>query len=399
MRYQFPEGFLWGASTSAHQVEGNNLNDWTIWEKKVAPLLAQKHHQPAENFLSGLACNHYHLFSWDISLLHRLGLNAYRFSLEWSRIEPEEGKFNQEAISHYQKVFECLKAKGITPFVTLWHWTLPCWVAEKGGWENQKTIEFFLRYVDKVVYLFQNDVCFWLTLNEPEIYAFYSYLKGRWPPQKRSWLAFRRVLHHLILAHRRGYALIKKHQPNAKVGVAKNNVYFETPSLNPYDRLLCYFVDYFWNHYFLQKIKKRQDFIGLNYYFHNRIHHRLNQNENKIVSDIGWELYPEGIYPVLMGLKRYRLPIYITENGLADAQDRYRFWYIKETLKAIWQGIQKGVEVKGYFYWSLLDNFEWDYGFGPRFGLIAVDYQTMKRRIRPSAYLYGQIARENGFEE
>jgi len=378
-RYEFPKNFYWGAATSAHQVEGNNHNDWTEWEKET------------NHPISGRACDHYNKFREDFDIAKNLGHNAHRFSIEWSRVEPEEGRFNEKEIEHYRQVIAALRERGIEPFVTLWHWTLPTWIAKQGGWENKKTIDDFARHANKVARSVKN-VRFWITLNEPEIYAMNSYLRGKWPPQKKSLLKFLQVYKNLAKAHKKAYAIIHSTWVlDTQVGIAKNNSYFEgwtAPVFN-----------YFWNNWFLQKIAAYQDFIGLNHYFHNRIKgFKYNQNENKTVSDMGWEIYPEGIYHVLKDLKKYNKPIYITENGVADAQDIHREKFIKEHLKWAHKAIEDGVDLRGYLYWSLLDNFEWDSGFWPRFGLVKVDYQTMKRRIRQSAYAYAKIVKENSLE-
>jgi len=393
MKLEFPKNFFWGAATSAHQVEGGNHNDWTEWEKET------------NHPISGRACNHYVRFHEDFDIAKSLNQNAHRFSIEWSRIEPEEGKWDEKEIEHYRDVIRALRERGIEPFVTLWHWTLPIWVAKQGGWENKKTIDDFTRYVDKIIRSLKS-VAYWITLNEPEIYTFNSYLRGKWPPtspaggpQKKSFFKFLKVYRNLIDAHKQVFDSIHTWVSDTQVGIAKNNSYFEG--------WLAPILNYFWNNWFLNKIKNHQNFIGLNYYFHNRIKgFKLNQNDNKEVSDFDWEIYPEGIYHVLKDLQKYRKPIYITENGVADAKDIHREKFIKEHLRWTHKAIAEGVDVRGYFYWSLLDNFEWDKGFWPRFGLVEMDYsakggsasggKTLERKIRPSALEYAKIAKENG---
>jgi beta-glucosidase len=399
-QFQFPAGFLWGAATSSHQVEGGNRNDWTEWEAQSAKLkvesakfknwqdfILKNYPNPLqeENYISGRACDHYHRFREDFDIAKSLGHNAHRFSIEWSRIEPEEGKFNEREIEHYREVISALRERGMEPFVTLWHWTLPLWVRDKGGVENKNFPKYFSSYVEKILYAFKDDVRFWITLNEPEIYTFDSYVKGVWPPQKRSLVSALRVIRNLVrshkLAHEKIYAIAK----DARVGIAKNNIYF--------DNLLAPFLNRVWNFWFLDKISSTQDFIGLNYYFRGR-GYSLKKNEDKEVSDMGWESYPEGVYPVLKDLQKYNRPIYITENGIADARDEKRAQFIKDHLRRVVKAMQEGVDVRGYFYWSLLDNFEWDKGFWPRFGLVEVDYKTLERKIRPSAWAYRRIIEE-----
>lgn len=406
----FPKNFYWGAATSTHQVEGGNHNDWTEWEKKNAEHLAKEAEkkfshlknwpdikeqaQNPQNYISGKACNHYNRYEEDFDIAKSLGHNAHRFSIEWSRIEPEEGKFNEKEIEHYRNVIKALRARGIEPFVTLWHWPVPLWLRDGGGWQSRKMPDYFAKYVEKIVLTFKDDVKFWITLNEPEIFSSLSYLKGVWPPQGKNPISYFLVIRNLIKAHRKAYQVIKKIQSNAQVGIAKNNIYFEAYQNKLINYILKKIIDWWWNFYFLNQIKNKQDFIGLNHYYHNRINYGFNKNENKKVSDMGWELYPEAIYHCLIDIKKYNKPIYITENGLADAQDKYREWFIKESLENIHKAIQEDVNVRGYFYWSLLDNFEWDKGFWPRFGLVEINYKTMERKIRQSALEYAKIIKE-----
>jgi len=406
---KFPKGFLWGAATSAHQVEGNNHNQWTEWELKNSKIKSQNaklkkwpdfilegYPNPLQekNYISGRACGHYNRYEEDFDIAKSLGHNAHRFSIEWSRIEPEEGKFNEKEIEHYRDVIRALRARNLEPFVTIWHWTMPVWFARKGGFEKNGNIKYFVRFCEYVTKEFKDDVTFWITLNEPEIYTTSSYLKGVWPPQKKNLISYLLVIKNLIKVHRESYRIIKKIEPSAQIGIAKNNIYFEAYQNKINNWILKKFIDWWWNFYFLNRIKNCQDFIGLNHYFHNRIKNlKFGQNENKKVSDMGWELHPEAIYYVLKDLKKYNKPVYITENGLADTKDENREWFIKESLKNIHKSISEGVDVRGYFYWSLLDNFEWDKGFWPRFGLVEIDYKTLKRKPRPSSKIYGEIVK------
>ena len=383
--FNFPKDFLWGAATSAHQVEGNNKNDWSEWEKANAERLSKESggKYPPENYISGKACDHYNRFREDFDIAKSLGHNAHRFSIEWSRIEPEGGKFNEKEIEHYREVIKALRERGLEPFVTLWHWTIPIWMRDKGGVTSKEFPKYFAIFSEKMAKNFP-EVKFWVTLNEPEIYTMNSYLHGEWPPQKKSFWKFLKVYKNLVKVHKVAHKVIRDINNSAQIGIAKNNSYFEgwlTPALN-----------HFWNNWFLNKIKDYQDFIGLNYYFHNQTYgFRFNQNKNKEVSDMGWEIYPEGVYQVLKELKKYNKPIYITENGVADARDIHREKFIKEHLEWVAKAIGEGVDVRGYFYWSLLDNFEWDKGFWPRFGLVEVDYKTMQRKIRKSAQILSTL--------
>lgn len=401
---KFPDGFLWGASTSAHQIEGDNNNDWTEFEKRHADRLASdakklkfffdkfaKQAEDPRNYISGLASGHRENFENDFYLASKIGLNSYRFSIEWSRIEPEKGKFDEEAVKYYKNIIRVLRTYRIEPFITLWHWTIPAWFAREGGFKNRKNIKYFLRFVKKIVTELKDDADYFITLNEPEIYSVHAYLMGSWPPCKKGIYGFVQVFNNLILAHQASYSIIKNINPDSRVGVAKNNIYFEMADGSFKNKTLKKAGDFFWNDYFLKKISKYQDFIGLNYYFRNRIDGWYNKNRNAKASDLGWDLCPEGIFNVLSDLGKYNKPIFVTENGLADADDRHRQWFIAETVKAMAKAIQKGVDLRGYFHWSLLDNFEWDKGFWPRFGLIEVDYKTQKRTLRDSALYYGEI--------
>ncbi len=405
---RFPAGFLWGSGTSAHQVEGCCINDWSQWEKNNANRLAnraktywqewqwKKFPEMLEpgNYISDRACDHYNRYEEDFDIAKSLGQNAHRISIEWSRIEPEEGKFDEKEIGHYKKVISALRERGLEPFVTIWHWPLPLWLARQGGLTNEKLPFYFSRYAEKLVSAL-GEVKFWITFNEPEIYSFNCFLRGVWPPQKKNPVTYLSVINNLIKAHKAIYSAIKKINPAAQIGIAAHNVYFEAYKNRVINRLLKKTIDWWWNYHFLNQIKDFQNFIGLNFYFHHRINNGFRENENKIVSDLGWELYPEGIYEVLIGLKKYNKSIYITENGLADHEDKYREWFIKETLRSLHQAIAAGVDVRGYLHWSLIDFIEWDKGFWPRFGLVGVDRTTLARTPRPSALVYAGICRNN----
>lgn len=400
--YKFPEGFYWGASTSSHQVEGGNYNNWSEWEKSQRRINHLKEQGKIEqlgmeNFLSGKAAGHYDLYKEDYELAKKLGHNAARFSIEWSRIEPEEGKFDEKALQKYLDILSFLRELKIEPFVTLWHWTLPVWIADIGGWENPKTVEYFVRYAQKTAEYLEGKVDVWITINEPEIFSTFSYYKGIWPPQKKSLFSYLKVLNNLIRAHKKSYIILKQF-PNCEVGIAKNNIYYEAQK-NILDESLVKIYRWWWNFYFLNRVAKFQDFIGLNFYFRNKIKWGKVANENLKTSDIGWELFPEGIYHVLKELKKYKKPIYITENGLADANDKHRAEFIVESLKFVHKAIEHGVDVKAYLHWSLIDNFEWDSGFAPRFGLVEVEYSTLKRKPRDSAFIYKDIAQNNGISK
>lgn len=414
MPKSFPAGFLWGAATASHQVEGHTTNDWSEWEKQNAQRLAHESEKSfwwnpnwkkfceeatnPENYLSGSACDHYTRFREDFDILKSLNLNAYRFSIEWSRIEPKEGVFDERELNHYRNMVKELRKRGIEPFVTLWHWTLPLWLAEKGGILARDFAPLFARYSEQVVKALGSDVKFWITLNEPDVVTGHAYLKGQWPPMHQNTWQYYRALKQLVKTHRVTYTLIKQLFPEAQVGIAKHNIWFEAVGKSWWNHLLKSIADWWWNDWFLKQISNFQDFIGLNHYNHHRIDGWYNKNANKLQTDFGWEYYPSSLYHVVTELKHYHKPIYITENGIADHDDDLRPQFIREALTALQQAIQDGADVRGYLYWSLLDNFEWDKGYWPKFGLIAVDRTTQKRTVRDSAKMYGEIAKANAIE-
>jgi len=423
-KFAFPKGFLWGAATSAHQVEGGNHNDWTEWEIKNAKIKSQNaksqnwpdfilKNYPSplheENYISGVSCDHYNRFREDFDIAKQLGHNAHRFSIEWSRVEPEEGKFDEKEIERYCEVIKAIRERGMEPFVTLWHWTLPLWLRDKGGLLNKKFPEYFVRYAEKAVEAFGENVQFWITINEPQIVASYGYFKDIWPPQKNSVIAGISVMRQFVQAHTLAYIALHMGSRNAHVGIATSNSFLEPASSNPLDHAVVALNKYLRNRVFLNRIRNFQDFIGVNYYSHDRVSFAFrlknhggafvqNKNKNERIDDRGHELYPPGIYYVLKDVARYNKPIYITENGLADATDRERAWFIRESLRQVARAIKDGTDVRGYFYWSLLDNFEWDKGFWPRFGLLEVNYKTLERKIRPSALEYKKIIALNSID-
>ncbi len=382
--FKFPDGFLWGASTSSYQVEGGIFNnDWAeaAKEGKVMP--------------AGSATDHYNRFKEDFDIAKSLGHNAHRISIEWSRIEPEESKFDNDEIEHYRQVIKALKEKGLKPLVTLWHFTLPLWFIQKGGFANKESIGYFSRYCKHVVKELNEEGILWSTINEPVVYSTNSYLWGQWPPFdifkiNRFW----RVFNNLAKAHKISYEEIKEDVPSANVGIIKNNMYIHVSKYSKFNiihHIYRFFTDRFWNKMFMNKINNYFDHIGLNYYFHTE----FGKKEKYVKNDMGWDLYPEGIEYVLEDMKRYKKPIYITEAGIADKKDHYRAEYIKDLVVAIYKAIEKGVDVKGFLYWSLLDNYEWGWGFSKKFGLVEVDMLTKERKIRPSAYEYKKICESN----
>ncbi len=387
MKLTFPRGFLWGSATASYQVEGGiENNDWAE--------AARQGKVPA----CGRGCDHATLYETDFDIIQTLGQNAHRLSLEWSRIEPEEGKFDSEAIEHYKKVLHALERRGITPFVTLWHFTLPLWLSKRGGFADHSAHAAFVRYSTYVMEQLVEEFpkLHIMTVNEPLVFAAKGYIEGTWVPFKRhAWLTLIMVAHNLIHAHNDTYTAIKKIAPQAQVGVSKNNRYFHATNKNPVWEIWAATLGWLWNRYFLNSISNHMDFIGLNYYMHDP---KGPRDTTLAKNDMGWDIYPEGLYHVLKELGRYKSPIYITENGIADREDKQRKQFIVDHLIATHRAIQDGVDVRGYFYWSLLDNYEWAEGFKERFGLVEIAYDTLERHIRPSAYAYKEICEQNAIE-
>jgi len=372
------------------------MNDWSEWEQSMdRRTQLQNTGKDPNEFISGAACDSWNLFKEDLRCLKELGVNSYRFSIEWSRVEPARGSFDQNVIDRYVQFAKRLTEEGIEPFVTLWHWPVPLWVRDQGRFESTKTIDDFVTFVEVMVEAMRPYVRTWITINEPLVYASNSYLTGQWPPQKKHLRSTIRVARHLIEAHRRAYEAIKQIDSTLQVGLSKHNIHFSAKQPWGINQLIARTSTYVWNEWFLNRVRHHQDFIGLNYYFHNSVDLKLGK-QKKIVSDIGWELYPEGLYRVLKGLKRYGKPVYITEHGLADKDDRHRAWYLQESLRYAARALNEGVDLRGYFHWSLLDNFEWADGFFPRFGLFEVDFKTCKRKARPSVDVYRRIIEQGG---
>lgn len=399
----YPKKFLWGASTASHQVEGGMQNQWSEWEFSHAQQLAygaeerlknipnwegiKQQATDAGNYLSGDGVDHYNRYEDDFDLLQKLHFNSYRFGIEWSRIEPQEGAWNNEAIAHYKQMLQALKKRNIEPVLTLWHWTMPIWFAKKGGFEKRANLQYFDRYVQKIMQELGKDVRYVITINEPTVYAALSYQTGEWPPQRKNPLLCMRVLHNLAVAHRRAYRIIKANAAHAHVGIAAQLAQMQPAQPTRLNKCVVQIRAYAWNWWFLNRIRKQQDFIGLNFYFTEYITSTGSlKNPVQPVSDLGWYMEPSGIEPLLQSItRRYHKPIIITENGLADATDAQRTWWIQQTMQALESALKNGVDLRGYLHWSLLDNFEWAYGWWPKFGLISVDRFTMKRTVRPSA--------------
>ena len=408
---KFPKSFLWGVSTAAHQVEGGNHNQWSEWELENAKALAirstyqfedldnwpaVKHvaKQPG-NYVSGRTVNHYAQYEQDFDLARTMHMNAFRFSVEWSRIQPEEDAWNAEAVRHYKDYIVAMKKRGLEPVMTLFHFTLPIWFARRGGFERRANIRYFVEFVDRILEELGPSVRYIITINEPETYTYQSYVTGEWPPQRHKKLLALGVYRNLALAHNRAAGVIHKKSRKYKVSVAKNSMFVYPGDDAWLSRVSASVGQFIQDDYFLRQVYKTCDFLGVNYYMDARIYGYRMHNPQDKVSDLGWDMEPQNIELVLKRLHdKYHLPIMITENGVADAADQYRQWWLTQTIMALQKAMESGVEVLGYLHWSLLDNFEWDKGTWPRFGLFAVDYATGARTPRPSALWLARVLKK-----
>ena len=404
---KFPEGFYWGAATASYQVEGGILN--TDWSKA-----AEEGRVP----YAGKACDHFNQYEQDFDIAKGLGHNAHRFSIEWARIEPEEGKFSAEAITHYRQVLTALHSRGIKPYITLWHFTLPLWFSESGGFERKDSPLIFARYCAHVVSELSDLCTDFSTMNEPNVFGSNGWLRGSWPPFKRfaftdlvsitnsgrmfesraqrglkPLFLYLRIMKNLARAHNEAYDTIRKVSPQVDVSVVKHVILFHA-NWNPINKLVARITNYFWTYLFMNRVYKKCDSIGLNYYFHKKFGDTATYEK----TDMDWDIYPEGVEESLMMLARYQKPLFVSESGIADAHDTYRADYIKRQVEAMWRAIQRGADVRGHMYWSLLDNYEWALGYEKRFGLVEINYETMERKIRPSAYVYKEICEQNAVQ-
>lgn len=400
----FPKEFYWGASTASHQVEGGTVNQWSVWELAHASELAKtaksrlgylpnweeikSQAEDPHNYVSGRGVDHYHKYPEDFELLKKLHFNAFRFGIEWSRLEPEEGKWDEKEIEHYRAYIKALTSKGVEPFLNIWHWTMPTWFTDKGGFTRRSNLKYWRRFVQRLALEYGEMLTYVITLNEPNVYATFSYLIGEWPPQEKSTLLFLRTYLNLIAAHKQAYKILKDAKPSLQIGIAQQmaNIQARRPH-NLFDELGTWWMRFFWNWWFSNRIKRYQDFVGFNYYFSDYYQYFHRKNPSEPLNDLGWYMEPEGLHHLLVRVAaHYKKPIFVTENGLADAHDRHRQWWIEESIIAMERALSDGVDIRGYFHWSLLDNFEWKYGWWPKFGLMEVDRKHgMKRTVRPSA--------------
>ncbi len=428
----FPPNFKWGCATAAHQNEGNNTNnDWWAWEQADGNI--------RDNQKSGLACDWWgDGFKRDMNFATEMHNNAHRLSIEWSRIEPKEGQWDFAAIDRYRAMLRFMHARGIEPMITLHHFTNPQWLVEKGAWETEAVVPLFERFVSKAVESLKDLCDLWVTINEPNVYAVLGYLltpdgiadftlpSSSFPPGKNDFKLALTVLDNMLLGHAAAYHAIHRIQEQARVGIAHHFRLFEPArSGSPLDRFVAANRDRSFNQIPLtatlrgkiirpiglarrvRALRATSDFIGVNYYtrdvvrFDTRPRDALWLGRNVLnpkaeMSDLNFcEIYPRGLFHLLKRLERIGQPIYITENGVPDADDDQRPRFLITHLRAMWHAINQNVPVVGYYHWTLTDNFEWAEGWNLRFGLVELNPQTQERQLRRSGELYAEICRRN----
>lgn len=427
----FPPGFLWGTATAAHQVEGgNDRNQWWDFEQVPGNI---KHGDK-----SGAACDHWNLYPQDLDLGRAIGMGAYRFSVEWSRIEAEDGTFDAAAIARYRAMAEACRARGIVPMVTLFHFSIPRWAAAQGGFLNPAVVERFGRFARVMARHLGDLVDLWCTINEPTVYMAAGYLAGVHPPGEADTKLAVPLMKNLMKAHGAAYRALREADladadgdgAPTRIGFAHHMRVFQAwDRFDPLDHAMVHAIDRVMNKAWLDVLSRgwtafvlpgsrltvridepelagTMDYLGLNYYSRDLIDFDPSQPgsfarrlpEGAPVTDLGWEIHPRGLYDLLLRVKRYRLPVYITENGLADAAGTRRAAFLHDHLAWIAAAIAEGVDVRGYFHWSLLDNFEWADGFEPRFGLYAVDFATQARTLTAGGAYFGAVAGANRLE-
>jgi beta-glucosidase len=416
----FPNGFLWGTATSAHQVEGGNSNsDW--WEWELRPDTPCK--EP-----SGAAIDHYNRYGHDVALLAGLGFNTYRFSVEWPRIEPSEGVFDEAQLEHYRRVVAAVRKSKLTPMVTLNHFTLPMWVARQGGWLAETTPALFERYVRRVVEAFGDTVDWYCTINEPGVVAFGGYMGALgFPPRTHGLDNWKRAIRGLNASHRRARAAVKELRPSAHVGLTHSMQEWES---NAGGRVAMEYSRNLSEDVFLEA-SNEDDFIGVQTYSRARVQMprpigwlakaalAVGPIEKVVVArsvahqfggrtpvdprdgirrtQMGWEWRPQAVAATVRRVAKLMpgKPIVVTEHGVAAADDAERVEFITDGLTALHAVLDDGIPLRGYIHWSAFDNFEWDRGYAMEFGLIGVDRTTQERKPKPSARFLGEIAKAN----
>ena len=417
--YHFPRGFLWGTATSSHQVEGNNNNNtWWAWEQDPGHILQGHHSGNAADWWGG---------RWrdDFDRAAEGHQNAHRLSIEWSRVQPTPDRWDEEALDRYREMVQGLQERGMVALVTLHHFTDPLWLMELGGWANEASISYFEKYVRKVVEALGEYVTLWCTINEPNVYLVYGYVYDSFPPGGQGLKTAVLVAANLVRAHAAAYRAIHAIQPQARVGIALNyRIFHPARSWNPFDRLAAGLMFRLFNEMFPRALQKgamplpvgslriseargTHDYLGINYYTEECVafrpfnrkdwFHRRFFREGCDLGDTGFIANePEGMFEALKWGRQFEVPMIATENGIEDAKDTIRPRYMVQHIHQVWRAVNFNWPVKGYFWWTLVDNFEWERGWTQRFGLWELDPETQARKKRPSADLYAEICRENG---
>ncbi len=422
---RFPPGFLWGVAGAAYQNEGGNTNNqWAAWEQQPGHIWAGQR--------AGKATDWWNLetAAADFDRAADLGMNSLRLGVEWSRVEPEPGQFDRSALRHYREMIGLLISRGIKPMVTLHHFTDPLWLTALGAWEGPLIEDYFVRYVTQVVDALGDQVTLWCTINEPIVYAFNGFVVGLFPPGAKDLLRGFRVLRRMLLAHGRAYRAIHRLQNNAQVGLAHNfRVNLPADPRSAADRRMAALLDWSANQSVIGATVHGRlnpplgvgqlvsymidtcDYIGINYYgtthvtFDPRssmLFARACYPEGVEMSDMTpqgepyGEINPHGLYLALKQMAHFGKPIIITENGVPDHDDDVRPRFIATHLAEAWRGLQEGMDLRGYYHWTLVDNFEWAAAWSLRFGLFSLDLDTGARSPNASAAVYGRIAQANG---
>jgi beta-glucosidase len=402
----FPATFLWGTGTSAYQVEGGcTNNNWSGCEGTT--LVPEK---------SGLACDHWNRYEEDIQCMQKLGVNAYRFSIEWSKVEPREGEFNEKTLDHYLQVCEALIKSGIKPVVGLHHYTDPQWFAAKGGFEKEQNIKYYVEFCQKVFEKLKDKAHLWITFNSPDSYAMKGYSEGMAPPYKKSKQLAMTVLKNMLEAHVQTYMTLKTIKPQAKIGIMKSIYHLEARgNLGWLAKIFAYqlkdhvFFDFFRTGTFKAYIPfcvnvkhtnlsapQSVDFIGISYYSHGYLNNfgvEVPQVEGNLKTDMDrYVIYAEGLYRAIQEVSECLpgVPMYITENGIATCNEETRKLFLQRYLYALSKAINDGYDVRGYFYWSLLDNYEWG-TYNKKFGLYAVDFETQERTLKDGGKYFASV--------
>lgn len=414
----FPKDFIWGTATAAHQIEGNNENtNWGEWEKQIGKI------KDGSNAIE--AVDGWNRAKDDIKLMKELGVNSYRFSLAWNKIEPEKGKINEEALTHYDEVINELKANKIEPMITLHHFSHPLWFEQLGAFEKEENIKYFLEFSKLVFSRYRDRVKYWVTLNEPNVFVTSGYFNTHFPPGKADSKLGAEVLKNMLKAHVEVYRALKPPEvgpTNIQIGLATSIFQFEPVrrwhlgdwaiariSSNTFNEsVLGFFRTGTMNFYVPFDVDvsytdsgapNTLDFIGVNYYSHYAYKFDFDFKkaaqslpvEGEEMTDMPYTIYTEGIYRAIEDAAKLKKPIIITENGISDAKDDRREKYIRQSLYAVSKAIKDGYDIRGYYYWSLMDNFEWAEGYTQKFGLYEVNLETQERKLRNGAKAFVEI--------